>query len=171
MESLQSLLLALRQGDDNRILANEVQGPPVRMSNPRLRPPIGSTSDPAFNPGYGTYMQPDGSAMNVPMFRAPQAPAQTNLTQMVQELLQSPALPSSVDSRAAAPALQALLLALRQADDQRILESEVQGPPVRLRNPRLRPPIGSRSDPYFNPDYGTYAQPGGQVFQVPMFQR
>ena len=171
MESLQSLLLALRQGDDNRILANEFQGPPVRMSNPRLRPPIGSTSDPAFNPGYGTYMQPDGSAMNVPMFRAPQAPAQTNLTQMVQELLQSPALPSSVDSRTAAPALQALLLALRQADDQRILESEVQGPPVRLRNPRLRPPIGSRSDPYFNPDYGTYAQPGGQVFQVPMFQR
>lgn len=171
MESLQSLLLALRQGDDNRILANEVQGPPVRMSNPRLRPPIGSTSDPAFNPSYGTYMQPDGTAMNVPMFRTPQAPAQTNLIQMVQELLQSPALPSSVDSRTAAPALQALLLALRQADDQQILDSEVQGPPVRLRNPRLRPPIGSRSDPYFNPAYGTYAQPGGQVFQVPMFQR
>ncbi len=67
--------------------------------------------------------------------------------------------------------LQSLLLALRQGDDNRILANEVQGPPVRLRNPRLRPPIGLRSDPYFNPDYGTYAQPGGQVFQVPMFKR
>jgi hypothetical protein len=166
VDSLQSLLLALRQRDDNSILANEVQGPPVRMSNPRLRPPIGSTSDPMFNPDYGTYMRPDGTAMNVPMFRAPEAPAQTNLTQMVQELLQSPALPSSVDSRTAAPALQALLLALRQADDQAILESEVQGPPLD-QSAQMNRLVALANAANFQPP----ARPGRMILPNPMDQQ